>query len=73
MRVNRRGRRFHDPWGNKNGNCRGYVTGHQYMVAKCELRGSKVAKHLSDIDLSKQIDATHDRFVKGSRVEALRR
>lgn len=35
--INRRERRFHDPWGNKNGNRYGSIIRWQYQVAQSEI------------------------------------
>lgn len=72
--VNGRSRRFHDPWGNKYGNQCGSMIRHQYFVSKYQIRGNNMVDgYVGFFDGDKVITRAYDRFVKGSRVEKLRK
>lgn len=62
MKLNRRSRRFHDPWGY---NREGTVCGAQWMVGQeeCHFTNGRI----DNLDKSKSREATWDRFVKGKR------
>lgn len=70
MRVNRRSRRFHDPWGNKRGN-HGSVIRMQWLLGEAD---QYVNDHGYYIDKAKAIESSDARFVLGKKsVEKIRR
>lgn len=70
MRVNRRSRRFHDPWGNKRGN-------HGSVIHRAFLLGQEdqfVHDHNYYIDRAKAIESSDARFVLGNKsIEKIRK
>ena len=83
--ISRFSRRFHDPWGNKNGNRYGSPTRLQYVTAVAGLTYSKTAgRDVCDgsidmfrhnIDRTLNIESVGNKFVKATKrsVERLRR
>lgn len=78
MSINRAERRFHDPWGNKNGNKFGRIINLQYLVAQVEIdsyfSGASVNRALWNLDKPRMLEHNFGRFVRTNRrVEKLRR
>lgn len=80
MKVSRWSRRFHDPWGNKNGNRYGSPIRFQYQVSKTGLTGYDALDGGVDdsryyVDRSINIESVGNKFVKAGRrsAERLRR
>lgn len=73
MKVNRRGRRLHDPWGSNKGNTCGHVIRAQYLVSKKAITGNPTNRYSAYCDQLKLMEGQYDRFVQGSAVETLRR
>jgi len=78
MKISAWSRRFHDPWGNKNGNRFGHITGYQFQIAQSEVsddRRQMVDSHSGRFDRMKRYESNGSRFVKttGQGVESLRR
>ena len=74
MKLNMRCRSFHDPWGNKYGNRHGSVIRMQYAVSHSELdSGGHVNNMMWYFNTTKRMDYQYDRFVHGSKVEALKK
>ena len=46
MKVSRRSRKFHDPWGNKHGNSMGHICHMSFLVGKSE--SNDVDEHDND-------------------------
>ena len=77
MRVSRFSRRFHDPWGNKNGNQIGSIIRRQYRVGQADLSGDieGISSVRGRIDAVHMYESTGGRFIRGAKnsVERLRR
>jgi len=59
MKLNRRSRRFHDPWGSRRGNRFGSVMHHQYLVGQ----SSELASVRHGVDYVHLLENNEDRFV----------
>lgn len=69
MKLNRRSRRFHDPWGSRRGNRCGGVMRHQYLVGQT----SELISVRHGVDYTQTLENTEDRFVYSTHsVEKIR-
>lgn len=72
MRVSRFARRFHDPWGNRQGNVRGTICKFQYLVGATQFshddEGVPVCARGVRVDRDKySYSGSAARFVRGSK------
>ena len=81
MRISRFSRKFHDPWGSKNGNRYGSPVRFQYLVGASGLNGRSqecdagVDECRAAIDRPAYFESTNNKFARATKrsVERLRR
>jgi hypothetical protein len=76
MKISRYSRRFHDPWGSKQGNRCGTIIKFQFQAGKIMLEKEEGSVHDGyHIDTVSVLESTHKKFVRTGKnsSEKLRR